>query len=239
MDHHDGYFVLMAQIPNIVRASYDIRKAKRHGIEPDSAPVSQLKLEAMKLREEYLSWYNNSLSAGAFRLPAEVLSLDPTSPFPSVLKFNSPWVGSVLISYWANMLIVQECLDQLQLETDRSFTDSNRELANNVLRSLEHVGEGIMGPFRVGYAIRIVYDFVDIPLQLWTLSKVSKYHEVGDQRILLQYQANRPKLLTLLIKIFAALSRDVYPDNPLLERSSGDVKAADEAAVIHAITWID
>lgn len=192
MDHHDSYFVLMAQIPGIVRAVYNIREEKRRGLEPDLTPISQLKRDATRLHEEYLSWYKNAFAAGAFRLPVEVPSLDPESPFPSVLQSSSPWVGSLFISYWANMLIVQDCLDQLQPETDRSFTESNRELANNILRSLEHVGQGIMGPFRVGYALRVVYDFVDLPLQVWTLSKVSKYHEVSEQRKQLQCRNTTP-----------------------------------------------
>lgn len=229
----------MAQMPSIIRAGYSIREAKRRGLEPDPMLLSQLKQEATKLREEYISWYKNALSAGAFRLPAEVPSLDPTSPFHSVLKFSSPWVGSLVISYWANMLIIQESLEQLQPGTKRSFTHNNLELASNVLRSLEHVGEGIMGPFRVGYAVRIVYDFVNTPLQLWTLSKVSKYHEVSGQCILLRYRNKMSKIVDLAHKICAALSRDVYPHNPALERSGMDMQAADEAVVTHAITWID
>lgn len=171
----------MAQAPGIVRESFELREARRRGLEGDFARLPQLEREATRLREEFLSWYDKTSAAGAFSLPVEVPSRDPNSPFPSVLRYSSPWDGSATISFWATMLILQECVNLCQLGTARPFADSNYELGRNILRSLEHVGEGLMGPYRVSYAIRVAYDFVDRPLQLWTLSMVSKYNEVRNQ----------------------------------------------------------
>lgn len=215
VDHHDTYFVLLAQIPDVLRAGYDMREARRHGLEPDLAQVPQLEQKATRLRAEYLSWLAGAVSGDAIKLPVDVLSLDPTSPFPTVLKFRTPWEGSILISYWATLLILQECLNQYQSGTDCPFAQSNQELASNILRSLEHVGEGLMGPYRVSYAVRVAYDFVTLPLQRWTLAMISRYNE--------QY---------------AALSGDVYPENPALH-TQDSIDVADQVAVIHPMSWVD
>ncbi|KAF3769887.1 hypothetical protein M406DRAFT_354165 [Cryphonectria parasitica EP155] len=104
----------------------------------------------------------------------------------------------MVLAYWANLLILQECLNQCEAGPERPFEASNRRLATDILRCTEHVGHGVMGPYRVGYGLRIAYDFVDRPTQLWTLMMVDKYN-----------------------KRYEALSRDVYPENPLIRDEDG------------------
>lgn len=152
-NHHDSYFVLLAQLPAVVQEGLGIREARRHGLAPDLTNVPRLRQKATRLRDEFMSWFEGTLAEGAISPAVEVPSREPTSPFPTVLKFGSPWEGAIIITYWSTMLIIQECLDQYETEEDRRFAASNRELATNVLRSLEYVGQGLMGPYRVGVSI--------------------------------------------------------------------------------------
>uniref|UniRef100_A0A8H7TSN8 Zn(2)-C6 fungal-type domain-containing protein n=1 Tax=Bionectria ochroleuca TaxID=29856 RepID=A0A8H7TSN8_BIOOC len=85
--------------------------------------------------------------------PIDVPSQDPRSPFATVSWYENPWVGALHMGYWASMLIVQD----------------------KILRSFENVGGGIMGGYRVGYAMRVVYEFVDLPTQLWITSLLHDY----------------------------------------------------------------
>lgn len=137
-----------------------------------------------------LMWWHKSGSTGAFTEPVEVPSKDPTSPYNMVLKHRSPREGSLLMGYWATMLILQECLNQCYTEPTMLFTD-NQELANNILRSLEDVGRGLMGPHRIGYPLVAACDFVDEPTQTWALSMISRYNDT-----------------------YASLSADAYSVNP-------------------------
>ncbi len=57
------------------------------------------------------------------------------------------------------MGILQECLNVCGYHVN--YTESNKELAGNIFRSVEVVGAGFMGPYRVGYAVRIAYEFAD------------------------------------------------------------------------------
>lgn len=150
VNYHDPYFILLAQLPRVVRAGFKIRETRRTGLEPDVADIAQLRQKATRLRTEYVCWYEGAVAGGAIILPVEVPSSEATSPFQSVFQHSNPWDGSILMNYWSAMLIIQECLDQCEIVTDRHFADSNRELATDILRSLEYVGHGLMGPYRVG-----------------------------------------------------------------------------------------
>lgn len=176
--HQDGYFVLLAKIPLVLTWGYSIREERRHGITPDPNRVQLLATQAGSLRSEYCAWHEMVISEGAIALPVEVPSTDPASPFDTILEFSNPWHGSVETSYWATMLILQEALNQCCEDGQEGrYDEDNEKLARNILRATESVGRGIMGPYRISYALRIAYDFVDLPLKMWVLSAAGRYSQ--------------------------------------------------------------
>ncbi|KAG8156647.1 hypothetical protein KVR01_013438 [Diaporthe batatas] len=176
--HQDGYFTLLARVPEVLSWGYGIREERRHGITPDPSRVRSLKQQASMLRSEYCDWHRRALYGGAVTRPVEVPSTGPSSPFDTILEFSNPWVGSVEISYWATMLILQEALNQCYEDGQRhQFDKDNQVLATDILRATESVGRGIMGPYRISYALRIAYDFVDLPLKMWVLSAAARYSQ--------------------------------------------------------------
>jgi hypothetical protein len=104
-----------------------------------------------------------------------VPSQDPGSIYDTVLSFSNVWYGSFWMSCWATLLILQECLVQCQWPID--YTASNRELARNIYRSIEYVGAGLLGPLRVGYPLRIAYEFADLRTQLWIGSLLTTFEK--------------------------------------------------------------
>lgn len=207
----DDYFLLHVQLPPVLRMGYNIRQGRQHGIEPSPEQVARLRPRAEALRAAVLAWHDKYMSQGVLAEPVQVPSTDPTSPYEMVLKYRNPWEGSMLMNYWTTVLILQESLNQCHSGPDLLFTD-NQKLANNILRSLEHVGQGLMGPHRVGYSLRVAYDFVSEPTQTWTLIKISRYNDT-----------------------YAATSADVYPANPLFDRLS----SSHEKVESRPLSWID
>lgn len=216
--HQDGYFTLLAKVPLVLSWGYSIREERRHGITPDPSRVKLLKEQASVLRSEYCDWHERAISGGAVTQPVEVQSRDPSSPFSTVLEFSNPWVGSVEVSYWATMLILQEALNQCYEDGQQHrYDEENQALATNILRATESVGRGIMGPYRISYALRIAYDFVDLPLKMWVLSAAGRYSQ--------QY---------------AAVSTETYPrPNANIGVHSFMVEDDDDSAVAWNTTALD
>lgn len=175
IEFQDGYYVLLAKIPLILSRGYSMREERRHGITPGPGQVKLLAEQAGRLRSEFCVWHEGAVSGGGVTQPVEVPSTDPTSPFATVLVFSNPWIGSVEVTSWATMLILQEALNQCYEAEDRPYDEDNKKLARNILRATEYVGRGIMGPYRISYALRIAYDFVDPPLRMWILSVAGRY----------------------------------------------------------------
>ncbi|KAG8416508.1 hypothetical protein J3458_007091 [Metarhizium acridum] len=84
--------------------------------------------------------------------------------------------------YWACPLILQEAL--VQCEWPEEFEQSRGELIRNILRSIETVGAGTMGPYSVGFGIRIAYELASAEVQLWlrrVLDRFTKTYAATDK----------------------------------------------------------
>lgn len=165
------YLHYLAKIPSILRHGWALREAVTHDMPIDLASVYLLTRRTEKLHADYLAWYERILED--IDLPEEVPTQDPTSPFETVLAYPSPWTGALHIGWWASMLIIQNVLNGCHQNNE--YTEKNHEYANNIFRSLENVSAGVMGPYRVGYALRISYEFADVPTQYWIHSLLARF----------------------------------------------------------------
>lgn len=127
----------------------------------DPVMFTELLSSATTVRTDLLKWQDEY--ASFLGQPVEVDSTDPLSLYSKVLQFENPWLGSMKCGYWTCMLICQESLNQVNPKEE--YTKTNKEYARNIYRSLETVGAGIMGGYRIGFAVRVAYDFADIATQ--------------------------------------------------------------------------
>lgn len=163
---HDDYMTALAKMPGILRDGGALREANNRGMPVDAAQVAQLRRRAEALRAIFLSWYERYERLGY--QPIEIPSRDPSSPYETVFSYTNVWAGGMYMSYWASMLILQESLNQCRYPID--YAESNQQLVRKILRSVETVAADVMGPYRIGYAIRIAYEFADVPAQAWVAS---------------------------------------------------------------------
>lgn len=169
----DRYWIYLARLPAILHRGYALREAKRHGLPTEPAQITLLVRRAEKLRSQVAALFEGY--AALAPAPIEVPSQDPGSIYDTVFSFSNVWHGSFRMSCWATLLILQECLVQCQWPVD--YTASNRELAGNIYRSVEFVGAGLLGPLRVGYPLRIAYEFADLRTQLWIGSLLTRFEK--------------------------------------------------------------
>lgn len=123
------------------------------------------------MRNKWLAWSDKagSYTWGINDVPSE----DPNSIYDTVIWYENPWVGVFKMGFWACMLIVQECLQQCGSETN--YEGLNQEYVRMIFRSVEHLSKGILGPFRVGFAIRVAYEFADKRAQEWVLGLLAGF----------------------------------------------------------------
>ncbi|CAK7563223.1 MAG: hypothetical protein SEPTF4163_001086 [Sporothrix epigloea] len=84
-------------------------------------------------------------------LDSDTASLDWTSPNP------------VLVTDQASI----DRLAAVSHPNLRPYDASNRRLCRIIFRSFEKLTAGLMGQYRIGFSMRVAYEFADVPTQLW------------------------------------------------------------------------
>lgn len=172
----DGFLANLAQLTPILHGAYLLREANKAGmfVEPDK--ISALAHLATVEHARFARWFDD-FDVLEFPRPVEVLPTDPAnSLFGTVLEHKSAAAGSLLLGYWASMLILEETL--VECGTPRANSEiSIRYFVERILRSVESVGRGTMGPYRIGFAIRIVYEFATGQEQRWIASMLDKFSQ--------------------------------------------------------------
>ncbi|KAM0253313.1 hypothetical protein ACHAQJ_007317 [Trichoderma viride] len=180
----NSFFLCLADMPEVMWWGYPIREALMAGKHVSPRRIKQLAELTAANHERFTEWHEDFKKMGVE--PSEVPSQDPNSPYQLVLEHPVGWLGSMHMGYWASMLILQELLMKCQWPVD--YRESQKELVHNILRSVESVGRGTMGPFRLGYSIRIAYEFANAETQLWIITLLNKFS-----------------------KSYAATDKDTYP----------------------------
>ncbi|KAG7419739.1 Uncharacterized protein Forpe1208_v003044 [Fusarium oxysporum f. sp. rapae] len=172
----DGFLANLAKLTPILHGAYLLREANKAGIFVEPDKISALAHLATVEHARLARWFDD-FDALEFPRPVEVMSTDPAnSLFETVLEHKSAAAGSLLMGYWASMLILEETL--VECGTPRANSEiSIRYFVNQILRSVESVGRGTMGPYRIGFAIRIVYEFATGQEQRWIASMLDRFSQ--------------------------------------------------------------
>lgn len=180
IDAADEYIVLLAYVPEVVRMGYPILEAAKKGQDYDPVYVAAVKPLAAKGHTRFKLWYEKYKHV--FPTVEQVPSQDPDSLYPIVLKYPVGWAGALQISYWATMLILQVILRLCKDE--QTFDVEQQQFTRGILQSVEYLGQGPLGPYRIGYAIRIAYEVASAEAQEWIrklLDRHSKKYAAVDK----------------------------------------------------------
>lgn len=163
----DGFFQRLVDVPAVLKWGYLVREANNAGIPVDPSQVVILAHLAAANYASFSRWYDEEFNSLPYVQPTEALPADPaTSLYPTILEHTNQWAGAMHLAVWASMLILQETMVQCGAPAPGSDA-AKQDLVSKILRSIESVGRGTMGPYRVGYSLRIAYEFASAEAQLW------------------------------------------------------------------------
>ncbi|KAK6866101.1 hypothetical protein PG995_002629 [Apiospora arundinis] len=188
VDLVDDYMQLLARIPSAVRYLYMLRAANEDTTTAaktlDAAEVARIRQSMRHIRDALEVWYQRILPFNP--PPTEVPTQDPASIYSTVLCYESPWKGALHMGYWASLCIVYATLMECHQSSPSDDNDDDygaggaaafEYLADRILRSVETVGEGMMGPYRCGYSVRIAYEVVDERTQAWIRMWIARFEK--------------------------------------------------------------
>jgi len=159
----------MTSIPVLVRDGIRMRENLKQGYF-DATQLARLNNRGLKLYYRLKDWHKRWVASVG--LPKEVPSSTGDKLFPVVFVYQNFAFATVFCGWYACMIILQELLKVCKYPT--AFDAENAEMVSNICKSVEYNGSGNLGPYRMGFSIRIAMEVASVEIQHWIISWITQ-----------------------------------------------------------------
>jgi hypothetical protein len=154
----------------LVGRGYDLREQMEAGKAVNPADIMTLLQKTIDMYGRLRTWAERLHST--VRLPEEVPSSQGDELFPTVYQYDDVSIGALFCGYYALTIVFQLIF---MIAGYGNFAQSTQDFADKICKSVEFVGTGPLGPYRIGFSMRIAYEVESKARKLWIRNQLSKY----------------------------------------------------------------
>ncbi|KAJ5093157.1 hypothetical protein N7456_009018 [Penicillium angulare] len=172
-EYHDSieqFFAYFTHSPRIVHNLFRLRE-KDHTMPETLKEISEALTQVLDMQSKMTVWYEywSQISSP----PIEIPSFTGDTLFPMILTYKDVLDASVYCGYYAYMVIIHEAL--------RSFGHPGPQEAavtffrDQICKSIEYASIGTLGPFRIGFAMRVAIETADPLTRSWLVGHLQEF----------------------------------------------------------------
>lgn len=162
--HVEDLFASFTTVPRLIHDLFDIRTADM------TSPATQLKVskvvaETLAMQKELEAWYDQFIQAVS--LPREAPSARGDTLFPIVYLFTNVDVASIYCAYYSYMVVIHEILSTCGFGPAGDHKARVIYFRDQICKSVEYNARGLLGPYRLGFPLRVAYEVADPVTKAW------------------------------------------------------------------------
>ncbi|KAF7117594.1 hypothetical protein CNMCM5793_006686 [Aspergillus hiratsukae] len=161
-DSLEEFIALFSLAPSLVHALYDL-KAADMTCPATWKKMSETLTRILEMQNRLSAWYNRF--SGMAPSPYERLSSTDDAVYPIVLHYSDLNIASIFNSYYAYMAIIHEALRTLGYPGEHEAMVAF--FRDQICKSVEYNGAGPLGPYRMGFPLRVAYEVADPKTKAW------------------------------------------------------------------------
>ncbi|KAJ5550759.1 hypothetical protein N7461_005457 [Penicillium sp. DV-2018c] len=167
--HHsiEELFAYMTHAPDLVHKLYGLRSP---GITPaeQSQRIPEVVTQALEMQTKLATWYEQF--SHIVPPPTETISSTGDELHPIVLTYTDVNSATIYCGYYAYMVIIHEALRSCGYPGEHDamvvyFRD-------RICKSVEYNTRGLLGPYRMGFPLRVVFEVADPVTRAWLLDRL-------------------------------------------------------------------
>jgi hypothetical protein len=182
-DFHNSveqFFAYFTYAPSLVHKFYHLKHIDIST--PEALPIISATLEqALDLQSKLAPWYEQFSRIAP--PPLDTLTSTDDTLYPIILTYSDMNHASIYCGYYAYMVIIHEILKTF------GYPGSQAAMViyyrDQICRSVEYSSVGVLGPYRLGFPLRIAIEVADSATRLWILARLEQFSKV--------YAASEPK----------------------------------------------
>ncbi|KAL2810236.1 hypothetical protein BJX63DRAFT_434404 [Aspergillus granulosus] len=158
----EEFFTYFALSPSLVHKLYSLKEADFTN--PTTlVRLSEMLKETFEVQEKLVLWYHRFCQATP--APYEVLSSTSDTVYPTVLWYSNVNSATIYCSYYSYMVLIHEILKTCGYPGEHGAMVSH--FCDQICKSVEYTAQGLLGPYRMGFALRVVWEVADTVTKEW------------------------------------------------------------------------
>ncbi|PLB46047.1 C6 zinc finger domain protein [Aspergillus steynii IBT 23096] len=168
----EEFFAYFTSVPSLIHELYDLKQAD--WTDPRTQQrTSDLVTRSLDMTDKVSAWYGQFSTT--VPLPTEALSPTGDKLFPVILIYSDVNSGALFCGYYSYMMLLHEILRSCGYPGEHAAMIAHfRDL---ICQSIEYNARGMLGPYRMGFSLRAVYETADPVTKTWLegwLERLSK-----------------------------------------------------------------
>jgi hypothetical protein len=161
----EDLFGFYTAIPSLLHQLYGFKKEASEGATTRSR-ASELLTQALDIQDKLAAWYEKLIHA--VPPPTESLSSMRDTLYPIVYSFSDVDTATIFSAYYSYMAIIHAALRLCQYPGDHAAMVAY--FRDQICKSVEYNARGLLGPYRLGFPLRVAYEFADPVTKVWVES---------------------------------------------------------------------
>jgi hypothetical protein len=169
----EQFFAYFTSTPSLVHGLYSLREpdmTKSKAIEI----ISELGPQALDMKFKVEAWYEQF--ARIATPPTEIPSSSNDPLFPMVLTFSDMISASLYTGYYSYMVIIHAILRVCGQPGPHD--DMVSYFCDQICKSVEYSSTGFLGPYRMGFSLRVAIEVADAETRAWIMSRLEQFSKI-------------------------------------------------------------
>jgi hypothetical protein len=173
--HHsiELFFAYLTYAPSLVHKLYSLRHVEFSSAEALQT-ISEVLSKALEMQTKLVIWYEQYSQVAP--PPVETLSSIGDEQYPIILNYTDVNCATIYCGYYSYMVIIHEILKTCGYPGDHDamvvyFRDQ-------ICMSVEYNSVGVMGPYRMGFSLRVAFEVADPVTRSWILNRLGQFSKI-------------------------------------------------------------
>lgn len=165
----ESFFAYLTYAPSLAHELHYLKHVDMTSAEALQT-ISVVLFKALEMQTELVMWYEQFSCIAP--PPVETPSLTRDDLFPRTLVYTDMNHATIYCSYYSYMAIIHEILKTCGYPGDHAMLVAYYR--DQICKSVEYTSVGVMGPYRMGFPLRVAFEAADAVTASWILSHLEQ-----------------------------------------------------------------
>ncbi|KAJ5406676.1 hypothetical protein N7465_007960 [Penicillium sp. CMV-2018d] len=167
------FFAYFTYAPSLVHKLYGLRNVVATSAEALQT-ISEIRSKALEMQINLAIWYEQF--SQIVPPPTETISSTGDELYPINLTYADVSYATIYCGYYSYMAIIHEILKNCGYPGEHEAMVAY--FRDQICKSVEYNSVGVMGPYRMGFPLRVAFEIADPVTRSWILNRLEQFSNI-------------------------------------------------------------